>query len=210
MRTAWVCLTILCVGSCRPQEVSKMPNPTALPPQTQVATLGAGCFWCVEAVFQRLDGVTEVVSGYSGSNVENPTYEQVCDHETGAAEACQIRFDPSKLPFAELLRVFWKVHDPTTVNRQGNDAGPQYRSVIFYHNEEQHATAERLRSELDASGTFPAPIVTAVEPFRNFYPAEEYHQDYYRRNPNQGYCRAVIRPKLEKFEKDFAEKIKPE
>lgn len=174
----------------------------------ETATLGAGCFWCVEAIFQQLKGVHRVVSGYAGGRVENPTYEQVCTGTTGHAEVVQITFDPEEISFEELLYVFWRTHDPTTLNRQGADVGTQYRSVIFYHDEGQKAVAERSKNEAEASGLWPNPIVTEIVPFRNFYPAEEYHQDYYLQNPNQPYCRAVIDPKLQKLRNEFGERLK--
>jgi peptide-methionine (S)-S-oxide reductase len=172
------------------------------------ATFGAGCFWCVEAVFQQLQGVQRVVSGYAGGSVENPTYKQVCTGSTGHAEVVQLTFDPEVISFEELLYVFWRVHDPTTLNRQGPDVGTQYRSAIFYHDEEQKAVAEKSRQETDASGLWPDPIVTEIVPFRNFYEAEAYHQDYYQENPNQLYCRMVIDPKVRKFQKAFPDKLK--
>ncbi|HAN38701.1 MAG TPA: peptide-methionine (S)-S-oxide reductase [Chitinophagaceae bacterium] len=172
------------------------------------ATFANGCFWCTEAVFQRLEGVVKVVSGYSGGHVENPTYEQVCEKNTGHAECLRIYYDATKISFDELLEVFWKTHDPTTPNRQGNDVGPQYRSVVFYHNEEQRTKAEHYKAELDKSGAFSKPIVTTIEPLNNFYPAEDYHQNFFNQNPDQGYCRFVIRPKIEKFEQVFKHKLK--
>ena len=172
-------------------------------------TFGSGCFWCTEAIFQQVKGVDKVVSGYSGGHVVNPTYEQICEKKTGHAEVCQLVYDPAVVSIPELLEVFWQTHDPTTLDRQGNDVGPQYRSVIFYHSEEQRKAAVEYKAALDASGAFPRPIVTTVEPFKNFYRAEEYHQNYYRNNPSQGYCYFVIRPKLEKFEKVFKDKQKP-
>lgn len=172
------------------------------------ATFGNGCFWCTEAVFQQLEGVEKVESGYSGGDVEHPTYEEVCTKTTGHAEVLRIIYDPAKISFDELLEVFWQTHDPTTLNRQGNDVGPQYRSVVFYHNEEQRIKAEMYKSALDKSGAFDAPIVTAIEPLKNYYPAEAYHQNYYKNNPNQGYCYFVIKPKVEKFKKVFANKLK--
>ncbi len=172
------------------------------------ATFATGCFWCTEAIFQRLKGVTKVISGYSGGNVVNPTYEEVCTGSTGHAECCQIIYDPSIVTFDELLEVFWKTHDPTTLNRQGNDVGTQYRSAVFYHNEEQKTKAEHYKNELNSSGAFNSPIVTVIEPFKNFFSAEGYHQDYYNTNPNQMYCRFVIVPKVEKFEKVFKDKLK--
>jgi peptide-methionine (S)-S-oxide reductase len=174
----------------------------------QKATFGSGCFWCTEAIFERLNGVVKVESGYSGGKVENPTYEEVCTGTTGHAEVTQITYDPSIITFDELLEVFWKTHDPTTLNRQGNDVGTQYRSVIFYHNEEQKELAEKYKAELDKSGVWDNPIVTEISPFTNFYSAEKYHQDYYNNNPNQGYCTFVITPKVEKFEKVFKDKLK--
>jgi peptide-methionine (S)-S-oxide reductase len=175
---------------------------------TDSATFGAGCFWCVEAVFQRLEGVLKVTSGYSGGHIENPTYEEVCSKRSGHVEVTRIVYDPSKISYDELLEVFWLTHDPTTPDQQGNDVGPQYRSVIFYHNEEQKQKAEHYKKELQASGAWSKPIVTAIEPLKNFYAAENYHQNYYNDNPDQMYCRYVIRPKLEKFEKVFKNKLK--
>jgi peptide-methionine (S)-S-oxide reductase len=175
---------------------------------TKLATFGGGCFWCVEAVFQQLEGVISVQSGYAGGTVDNPTYKQVCSGTTGHAEVCQIRYDPAKISFDELLEAFWKVHDPTTLNQQGADVGTQYRSVIFYHDDQQRAEAEKRKQELDASGAWTDPIVTEISPLIKFYPAEDYHQNYFRTNPQQGYCQFVIRPKLEKFEKVFASKLK--
>lgn len=172
------------------------------------ATFGSGCFWCTEAIFERLNGVIDVESGYSGGNVENPTYEEVCTGTTGHAEVTQITYDSSVISFDELLEVFWKTHDPTTLNKQGNDIGTQYRSVIFYHNEKQKNLAEKYKTELDKSGAWENPIVTEISPFENFYSAENYHQDYYNNNPKQGYCTFVIAPKLEKFEKVFKSKLK--
>lgn len=172
------------------------------------ATFGTGCFWCTEAIFQQLKGVLKVTSGYSGGHVANPTYEQVCDKQTGHAEVVQIVFDPSQITYDELLEVFWQSHDPTTLNRQGNDVGPQYRSVIFFHNDEQRSKAEHYKGELDKSGSWDKKIVTTVDPYINFYVAENYHQNYYNNNGSQPYCYYVIRPKLEKFGKVFKEKIK--
>ncbi len=173
------------------------------------ATFGAGCFWCVEAIFQQLDGVTNVVSGYAGGHVKNPNYSQVCTGETGHAEVCFITYDPVKISYTDLLQVFWSIHDPTTLNRQGADVGTQYRSVIFYHNDEQRRLAMEYRQRLDKSGAFGNPVVTEIVPMDIFYPAEDYHQKYFINNTNQPYCRIVIQPKLEKFKKAFAEKIVP-
>jgi len=176
--------------------------------KTDTATLATGCFWCTEAIYQRLKGVVKVISGYSGGKVANPTYEEVCTGTTGHAEACQIIYDPSIVTFDELLKVFWKTHDPTTLNRQGNDIGTQYRSVVFYHNEYQKERAEHFKTILDSSGIYNNPIVTAIEPFTNFYSAEDYHQDYFNSHPDQMYCRLVIQPKVEKFEKVFKAELK--
>jgi len=174
----------------------------------KLATFGTGCFWCTEAIFERLVGVESVVSGYSGGEVFNPTYEQVCSGNTGHAEVCQIEYDPKVISFDELLEVFWKTHDPTTLNRQGNDVGTQYRSAIFYHDDRQKEIAESYIAKLDSEKIYSNPIVTEVTPFKNFFPAEKYHQDYYRNNTFQGYCAFVITPKLEKFEKIFKDKLK--
>jgi len=172
------------------------------------ATFGSGCFWCSEAIFERVKGVHKVISGYAGGTTENPSYEQVCTGKTGHAEVCQILFDPSVVAFADLLKIFWKTHDPTTLNRQGADEGTQYRSVIFYHSEEQKKIAEHYKVELDNSGAWENPIVTEISPFTKFYSAEAYHQNYFANNPTQGYCSFVIAPKVEKFEKVFKEKLK--
>jgi methionine-S-sulfoxide reductase len=172
------------------------------------ATFGAGCFWCTEAVFQRLRGVKSVASGYSGGTVENPTYEAVCSGTTGHAEVIQITFDPKEISFDDLLKVFWQTHDPTTPNQQGHDVGTQYRSAVFYHNDEQRHVAEQYKKQLDASKVFRAPIVTEITAYKNFYPAEDYHQNYFRLNPEQRYCQFVIRPKVEKFNKEFKELLK--
>ncbi len=178
-------------------------------PDTQdVATLGAGCFWCVEAVFRELNGVQRVVSGYAGGRSANPTYEQVCSGATGHAESVQITFDPEVISFAQLLDVFWHTHDPTTLNRQGADRGTQYRSVIFYHNAEQKAVAEESKREMEASRLWSDPIVTEIVPFTNFFEAERYHQDYYRLNQLQPYCRVVIDPKVRKVRKEFPDRLK--
>jgi peptide-methionine (S)-S-oxide reductase len=178
------------------------------PAKLETATFGEGCFWCCEAVFQRLRGVKSVVSGYSGGNVDKPTYEQVCGGRTGHAEVIQITYDPKEIKFEDLLKVFWQTHDPTTPNQQGHDVGTQYRSAVFYHNEEQHRVAEQYKKQLDKSGTFKKPIVTEITPIKNFFPAEKYHQDYFNLNPSQQYCQFVIRPKVEKFNKDFKDLLK--
>lgn len=171
-------------------------------------TFGGGCFWCIEAVFARLRGVAKVVSGYAGGSRENPDYEEVCSGSTGHAEVVQVHFDLAVITLAELFEVFWRVHDPTTRNRQGGDIGSQYRSIILYRDEEQRMTAEASRDAAQASGLWPDPIVTEITPLTSFYPAEGYHQDYYRSNSFQPYCRLVISPKLQKLEKLFAAKLK--
>ncbi len=171
-------------------------------------TLGGGCYWCVEAVYEMLDGVTDVRSGYSGGKVENPSYEAVCTGKTGHAEVIQIAFDSTKTSVDEILKVFFTVHDPTTLNRQGADVGTQYRSVIFYHNEDQKRIALEIIKALNEQKVYPSKIVTEVSPLNVFYLAEDYHQNYYERNSEQGYCRMVIQPKIEKFEKVFADRLK--
>jgi peptide-methionine (S)-S-oxide reductase len=193
-----------------PGEVaSAAGSSTTKPTKPETATFGEGCFWCCEAVFQRLRGVRSVVSGYSGGNVDKPTYEQVCSGRTGHAEVIQITYDPTEIKFEDLLKVFWQTHDPTTLNQQGHDVGSQYRSAVFYHNEDQHRIAEAYKKQLDKSGTFKKPIVTEITPIKNFFPAENYHQDYFNLNPSQQYCQFVIRPKVEKFNKDFKALLKP-
>ncbi len=177
-------------------------------PGYELATLGGGCFWCLEAVYDELRGVVDVVSGYAGGHVPFPTYRQVCGGDTGHAEVVQITFDPAIISFRELLQVFFAIHDPTTRNRQGADVGPQYRSVIFYHSDEQRAIAEQVIAELNAARLWPAPIVTEVTPFTAFYPAEDYHQEYFVNNPNQRYCRIVIAPKVAKFRQQFLARLR--
>lgn len=176
--------------------------------QLEVATLGGGCFWCLDAIYRDVQGVERVVSGYSGGHVANPTYEQVCGKRTGHAEVVQVWYDPSVITYDEILYIFWRIHDPTTLNRQGNDVGPQYRSAIFYHDEAQKAAAERTRDETAAAGVWPDPIVTEIVPFDVFYEAEGYHQDYFSNNPNQPYCVYVVDPKVRKFRKSFQDKLK--
>jgi peptide-methionine (S)-S-oxide reductase len=176
--------------------------------EREVATIGGGCFWCTEAVFQDLRGVESVKSGYSGGHVRNPTYEQVCGKETGHAEVIQVTFDPATISFREILEVFFTVHDPTTPNRQGADVGPQYRSAIFYHSPEQKATAEEVIRDVNERKLWPAPIVTEVAEFTEFFPAEAYHDNYFNRNPYQGYCQVVIAPKVSKFRKQYMEKLR--
>jgi peptide-methionine (S)-S-oxide reductase len=175
---------------------------------TETATLGGGCFWCLEAVFEQLEGVTRVKSGYSGGARRNPTYEQVCSGATGHAEVVQVEFDPDVLSFRELLEVFFTIHDPTTLNRQGADVGTQYRSVIFYHTPQQRDVAQALIGELEAEHSFADPVVTGIEPLDAFYPAEGYHDEYFRRNMSQPYCQVVITPKLAKFREKFAARLK--
>lgn len=174
----------------------------------QLATFGSGCFWCTEAVFQRVAGVEKVESGYAGGKVKNPTYKEICSGLTGHAEVIRLTYDPNKVSFEALLEIFWKTHDPTTLNRQGNDIGTQYRSVIFFHNEEQRRLAEAYRLKLDESGVFDRPVVTEISPATTFYVAENYHQDYYNLNGNAPYCAFIIQPKVEKLKKVFSDKLK--
>ena len=174
----------------------------------ETATLAAGCFWCVEAVFDSLKGVEDVVSGYSGGHTENPTYQQVCSETTGHAEVIQIRFDPGELSFKELLQVFFTVHDPTTLNRQGGDIGTSYRSAVFYHSDEQRNVADEVIAEINAEGIYDNRIVTEVTAFDKFWPAEDYHQEYFANNPNQPYCAAVVAPKVAKFRQKFLSRLK--
>jgi peptide-methionine (S)-S-oxide reductase len=220
MRTFWLAVfagtaTLISCGQNNNQSIkmtttktSEKAEPT-FTGKADTATLGTGCFWCTEAIFDRLDGVLSVTSGYSGGSMANPSYKDVTTGETGHAECVQIVYDTSKITFDELLEVFWQVHDPTTLNRQGGDVGPQYRSVIFYHNDEQKQKAEMYKTELDKSGAYDKPIVTTLEPFTKFYKAENYHQEYYELNKNSNpYCSIVIQPKLEKFQKVFKNKLK--
>jgi len=189
--------------------MTQLPITTPIvPPGREIATLAAGCFWCTDAIYRDLKGVDKVESGYAGGAVPNPSYGEVCDGTTGHAEGVQITFDPEVISFHDLLMIFFTTHDPTTLNRQGADTGTQYRSAIFTHSEEQKQVAEQVIKEIEAEGLYNNPIVTEVTPFTNFYPAEGYHQDYYANNPNQGYCRVVIAPKVSKFRQHFAEKLK--
>lgn len=193
-----------CFGADNDQAKKPMNDPeskTATPSsgKTEIITLGAGCFWCIEAVLEKIDGVTGVVSGYMGGHVKNPTYEEVCTKTTGHAEVVQVTFDPEVLPLGELLDHFWKLHDPTTLNRQGADEGPQYRSAIFYQSDEQKTIAEASKKKTDEAKLYKDPIVTEITKATTFFPAEDYHQDFYRNNPNYGYCRVVIAPKLSKL-----------
>jgi len=188
-------------------QTQDMTNLQSNPP-LQVATFASGCFWCTEAIFQNVDGVEKVVSGYMGGKVKNPTYKEVCTGQTGHAEVIQLTYDPKKVSYDELLEIFWKTHDPTTLNRQGADAGTQYRSAVFYHNDEQKQLAEKYKRELTAAEVFDQPIVTEITPASVFYKAEDYHQNYYNLNGDAPYCAMVIQPKLEKFKKVFKEKLK--
>ena len=187
--------------------VNVMSQTTNNPSSTETITLGGGCFWCTAAVFEELKGVEKVESGYSGGSVASPSYEQVCTGRTGHAEVVQITYDPNTISYQEILRIFFTVHDPTTLNRQGADSGTQYRSVIFYHNDEQKMAAEQVMQEVTAAGVWDAPIVTQVEPFTAFYKAEGYHQDYFKNNPGQPYCRVVIAPKVRKFREHYRERL---
>lgn len=206
-------MTISCAGrTTADQLATEAPSGTAMinPATMDTITLGAGCFWCVEAVFQELNGVVSVTSGYMGGHVKNPSYKEVCAGTTGHAEVAQVVFDPAVVSVDEILEVFWRTHDPTTLNRQGADVGTQYRSAVFYHNDLQRQRAEHYKAELDRSGAFRGPIVTEIAAATTFYVAEDYHQNYYAENGEQGYCQMVIRPKLEKFRKVFADKVKPQ
>ncbi len=176
--------------------------------KSEIATFGSGCFWCTEAIFNGLQGVYSVVSGYSGGSLPNPSYQAVCSGKTGHAEVCQITYNPQIISYDNLLEIFWKTHNPTTLNQQGNDIGTQYRSVIFYHNEEQKKVAEHYKDKLNISGAWDKPVLTEITKFIIFYEAEEYHQRYFEKNPNQGYCSFIIAPKVEKFRKVFKDKLK--
>jgi len=176
--------------------------------KTEESTLGAGCFWCIEAVFEELNGVISVESGYTGGHIDNPTYQQVSTGTSGHAEVARIVYDVEIISFEEVLEVFWMTHDPTTLNRQGNDVGTQYRSAVFYHNQSQKELAEFYKNKLNESGAFPDPVITEIMPLGTYYVAESYHQDYFELNPTQGYCRFVIQPKMEKFRKAFSTKLK--
>lgn len=202
-------MALLPLSSCGQQTNTTMADKT-IPANmtTETATFGAGCFWCVEAVFEQLRGVISAESGYSGGTKVNPTYEEVCTGTTGHAEVVKITYDPSLISYVELLEVFWKTHDPTTLNRQGADIGTQYRSAVFYHNEEQKRLAEELRAELDNAGIWNNPLVTEITPFTAFYIAEDYHQEYYVNNTNKAYCSLVITPKIQKFHELFSDKLK--
>ena len=208
-------LLALGFGACTSENKYNNMSASLIDPLTKVsekidtATFGTGCFWCTEALFEQLNGVVKVTSGYSGGKVANPTYKQVCTGETGHAECVEVLYEPDKISYDELLEVFWQTHDPTTLNRQGADVGTQYRSAIFYHNQEQKEKAEHYKEQLNKEGAFKNPVVTEITPASKFYPAEDYHQEYYANNKNTNpYCAVVIRPKLEKFQKVFAKKLK--
>lgn len=188
--------------------MNNMEADTGISKTEAVATFGAGCFWCVEAQFQQLEGVTKVESGYSGGAVPNPSYKDVCSGTTGHAEVCNIYYDPGKITYDELLAAFWTAHDPTQLNRQGNDVGTQYRSAIFYHSEEQQEKAEMYKRKLNGEKAYNSPIVTEIVPFEKFYKAEDYHQNYYNQNGSQPYCVFVVKPKMDKFQKVFKDKLK--
>lgn len=183
--------------------------PSGPAPNLETATLGGGCFWCTEAVLSELSGITSVLPGYSGGTVPRPSYEQVCTGRTGHAEVVQVTFDPTVLSYHDLLTIFMTTHDPTSLNRQGDDVGTQYRSVIFYHSPEQRATAEQVIREIESARLWKRKVVTELTPFSAFFPAEEYHRDYFRRNPGSGYCRVVIAPKVSKFRKEYASRLRP-
>ena len=199
---------LLAIGLLTGYAQQHKSTPSNMTTKTAIATFGGGCFWCTEAVFQRVEGVEKVVSGYAGGKVKNPTYKEVTSGLTGHAEVIQITYNPSIISYAELLEIFWGTHDPTTLTRQGADVGTQYRSVIFYHSPEQKEQAVGYKQKLDASGAFNKPIVTEISPAAEFYPAEDYHQNYFNLNGNAPYCTYVIQPKLEKFKKVFSEKLK--
>ena len=207
-------LTLVAVAACRRGEVPGDPSDmtpkdaSSAPATTKLATFGGGCFWCADALFRRLEGVQSVASGYAGGATESPTYEDVCSGTTGHADVVQVRYDPAKVTYEQLLEVFWKTHDPTTPNRQGADVGTQYRSIVLWHDEAQRATAEDLKRRLSEAKAFDAPIVTEIVPFQRFWEAEEYHQGYFDANPRQSYCRVVIAPKVEKLEKVFRDRLK--
>ena len=207
-KAALVLMAAFFMGACAQNKETKTMEKQTVNNGYDTATFGAGCFWCVEALFLEVKGVIKVTSGYSGGTTKNPSYEEVCSGTTGCAEVCQIVYDPKLVTFKDLLEVFWQTHDPTTINRQGNDIGTQYRSAVFYHNNEQKELAAKYKAELDKSGAFSRPIVTSLEPYNTFYAAEEYHQNYYNQNKDAPYCSFMIKPKLDKFKKAFAGKLK--
>jgi peptide-methionine (S)-S-oxide reductase len=208
MKSIAAYLLIMMVGVSCAQQKNKTTTTIDMKDGLMLATFGSGCFWCTEAVFQRVNGVEQVVSGYMGGRVKNPSYKEVTTGQTGHAEVIQLTYDQGKVSFDELLEIFWGTHDPTTLNRQGADVGTQYRSVVFYHSEEQKQLAESYKKKLDSSGAFDSPIVTEISPAKEFYVAEDYHQNYFNLNGNAPYCTYVIQPKLEKFKKVFTEKLK--
>ncbi len=212
MQINWIILTLTLLA-CHPNghQITNNQKDTQMQKinVTDTATFGAGCFWCVEAVFQDLKGVDKVISGYSGGKIKNPTYREVCSGLTGHAEVVQIHYDSSQISFDELLEVFWQTHDPTTLNRQGADVGTQYRSVVFYHNDYQKERTEYFKKKLNEEKAFENPVVTEIAAFTDFYPAEDYHQEYYNNNEDYPYCRVVIKPKLDKVKKIFGDKLKP-
>lgn len=203
-------MLMLAAGSVFTQQQSQTEEEPMNTENLEEATFGAGCFWCVEAVFEELKGVKSVKAGYAGGEIKNPTYRQVASGTTDHAEVARILYDPSVITYEQLLTVFWHTHDPTTLNRQGPDVGPQYRSVIFYHNEKQRKIAEQSLEEVDKSDLWEDPIVTKIQPIKNYSEAEDYHQNYYENNPNAGYCQVVIAPKLKKFRKEFSHLLKDE
>jgi peptide-methionine (S)-S-oxide reductase len=216
-KTAFALLMVIGLAACTSENryssmsASFLNQPGKVSENMDTATFGTGCFWCTEAIFEQLKGVVKVTSGYSGGHVANPTYKQVCTGETGHAECVQVIYEPEKMSYDELLEVFWQTHDPTTLNRQGADEGTQYRSAIFYHTPEQKQKAEKYKEQLNKEEAFKNPIVTEIVPAQAFYPAEDYHQEYYANNKNTNpYCAVVIRPKLEKFQKVFGKKLKSE
>lgn len=197
-------VTVQACGQKKSKEKTEMNNNNGL----ELATFGAGCFWCVEAIFQRIEGVDKVVSGYSGGHIKNPSYKEICQGTTGHAEVCQLSYDPDVVSFEELLEVFWQTHDPTTLNRQGNDVGTQYRSSVFFHNAEQKELAKTYKKKLDDADIYKDRIVTEIVPFKVMYEAEDYHQNYFNENGSQPYCSFVIQPKVDKLEKVFKDKLK--
>jgi peptide-methionine (S)-S-oxide reductase len=205
---AAVALLSGCDASSPKESPVKKPPPPPPTATSKLATFGGGCFWCVEALFQRVAGVEAVASGYSGGDAANPTYEEVCSGRSGHAEAVQVRYDASKVTYETLLEIFWKTHDPTTLNRQGNDVGTQYRSVVFFHDEEQHRIALEVKAAIEQAGIYDRPIVTQIVPFERFWKAEAYHQNYFEENPDNRYCQAVIPGKFAKLEKLFKDRLK--
>jgi peptide-methionine (S)-S-oxide reductase len=205
-----ILLLIGCAEQPKPKLQAMNQSHNGKEVKLDTAIFGGGCFWCLEAVFQRLKGVHSVESGYAGGHIKNPTYDAVCSGTTGHAEVAQITFDPATISYEDLLNVFWRTHDPTTPNRQGNDVGTQYRSVIFYHSDAQKQTAEKSKKETNASGLWPNPIVTEIKPLTEFYKAENYHQNYYNSHPSQPYCTFVIDPKIKKFKELFKDKVNEE